>query len=48
MFSEMKNVRFKINETIVVIDKSDKKMNKGIFRVDLFLLIMVSLNFLLC
>ena len=44
IFSVMKNVRFNINETIVVIDKSDKKMSKGILRRDLFLLIMVNLN----
>ena len=41
MFSEMKNVRFSINETIVVIDKSEKKMAKGT-SMDLFLLIMVN------
>ena len=44
MFSEMKNVRFNINETIVVIDKSEKKMAKGT-SMDLFLLIMVNLYF---
>ena len=44
MFSEMKNVRFSINETIVVIDKSEKKMAKGT-SMDLFLLIMVNLYF---
>ena len=45
MFSVMKNVRFNINETIVVIDKNDKKMSKSIVRRDLFLLIMVNLDF---
>ena len=45
MFSVMKNVRFNIDETIVVIDKNDKKMSKGIVRRDLFLLIMVNLDF---
>ena len=39
----MKNVRFNINETIIVIGKDDENITKGVLRRDLFLLIMVNL-----
>ena len=41
--SAMKNVRFNINETIIVIGKDDENITKGVLRRDLFLLIMVNL-----
>ena len=41
--SAMKNVRFNINETIIVIGKDDENITKGVLPRDLFLLIMVNL-----
>ena len=43
IFSAMKNVRFNINETIIVIGKDDENITKGVLPRDLFLLIMVNL-----